>query len=126
MCIRAYCKDCENIKSKQWKLKNSERNKNYGRKYNKEYYKNNRPYFLQKAYLAHNRKKEAQPKWLDEFELLWLDEIYDLARLRRLEVDHIIPLNSKTVCGLHVPWNLQLLPMLQNRQKGNKYDNHSQ
>jgi hypothetical protein len=37
------------------------------------------------------------------------------------EVDHIVPLNHPNVCGLTVPWNLEVVPSAANAAKSNKW-----
>ena len=64
------------------------------------------------------RKLFATPKWVDRNELT---KIYVEAKAKKLHVDHIIPLKHKLVCGLHVPWNLQLLTPHENFRKCNSF-----
>lgn len=58
------------------------------------------------------------PQWCDVNALLQFVEACPGSH----HVDHIIPLNSKIVCGLHVLENLQYLPAQENCSKGNKID----
>lgn len=63
-------------------------------------------------------KLRAVPIWFDANKVL---AIYERARERGLHVDHIVPLRSKLVCGLHVHTNLEALPATMNKSKGNRY-----
>jgi hypothetical protein len=65
----------------------------------------------------------ATPAWANHF---FIEEAYDLAQRRtkstgiKWHVDHIVPLRSKRVCGLHVENNLQVIPARTNLEKGNR------
>ncbi len=78
------------------------------------------------AYSAKRRasKLNATPSWANDF---FIKEAYALARLRtkifgfKWHVDHIVPLNSDIVCGLHVEHNLQVIPGASNLAKSNRH-----
>lgn len=71
-------------------------------------------------------KRSAKVSWLNEDQIQEIKLIYLIAKIKSIldntpyEVDHIEPLQGKDVCGLHVPWNLQIIPMQNNRSKGIK------
>ncbi len=69
-------------------------------------------------------KLQANPLWAnDEYIKLWfnLAKIEEKRTGRKVEVDHIVPLQGANVCGLHCEDNMQLLFMTDNRAKGNKF-----
>jgi hypothetical protein len=56
-------------------------------------------------------------------DIYWLARDICITTGEAYQVDHIVPLNGKNICGLHVPWNLQILPRDLNIKKSNKFAN---
>lgn len=73
-------------------------------------------------------QRNAVPAWITPADRAKMEQFYRVADGlgRRYnephEVDHVVPLQSDRVCGLHCPANLQVLPAAQNASKGNRWD----
>lgn len=86
----------------------------------KEWRERNRDKMQEKR--QRRRASIAVPRWADVGEMR---KIYLRANLiskmtgLRYEVDHVVPLQSPLVCGLHCEANLQILTRSENRAKGN-------
>lgn len=92
----------------------------------KQYYEANYPRMLAKRNKQHADKLQRTPAWLTEDDHWMIEQAYELAALRSQmfgfpwHVDHVLPLRGKTVSGLHVPINLQVIPGVENLRKGNR------
>lgn len=91
--------------------------------------KRNKPSVNARTAKRYASKTQATPKFVSEnADFVWMiSEAYELAKIReatlggKWEVDHIVPLRGRNVCGLHAPWNLQVVPMSTNRKKSNSF-----
>lgn len=86
----------------------------------------NRGRVLEAVTFRKSRVRRATPKWLTKEQRAQIAYLYECAAALRdclgepYHVDHIVPLIGVSVCGLHVPWNLQILTAAANLAKGNK------
>jgi hypothetical protein len=136
---QAYCKVCAYEKTKASYKANPERRNEHGRRFSKQYYLNNKD--KKKAYYGENKVRYASlsakrrasillrtPKWLSVEQLKEIETEYALREWcsevmgEEYHVDHIVPLQGKKVSGLHVPWNLRVIPASKNISKSNKFN----
>jgi hypothetical protein len=109
---------------RRWRYENPEKVKEYSKKFRE----NNKHKI---ALNSRNRKNRTTNSKLAKQFNLELKEVYDKCQYMcekfkgNFQVDHIIPLNNKNVCGLHVPWNLQIIFKSLNCKKSNKFDGTS-
>jgi len=104
----------------------AEANREKRRQYSKEYDKEHRAEKAAREAFRRAKRLKATPPWLtqehkDQIKALYVerDKLCALSGIM-YHVDHIVPLISDVVSGLHVPWNLQLLPWNENLAKSNK------
>ena len=117
---------------------NSERVKEYRKDYQKanydkikerwkEYTKANPDKINAHTAKRRSKKLQATPPWLTKEHLSDIRAYYTKSKALeestgiKHHVDHIVPLQGENVCGLHVPWNLQVLTASENLAKKNSY-----
>lgn len=125
----------KNQKKKQYRQENPEIYQRASLKYyhansekqnanNKKWLANNTWYVNEQSALKRTARRKATPSWVDRQEL---KRIYKEARKLsettgiKYQVDHIIPLVNKNVCGLHIPSNLRIITAEENLAKSNKF-----
>lgn len=119
------------ISHKAWRENNKERVREYmaawekkNKKHRIEYYKKNIHMYQEACRRRQAAQKNATPAWANIKEMV---AFYKQARQLTEKtgvnhhVDHIIPLQGKNVCGLHVPYNLQVLTATENVRKSNNW-----
>jgi hypothetical protein len=106
------CKECRHI------YNTTEIRRQANRIHQQDFYHSNKEYFRQKKAKYRAIKINACPKWAD---LEAIKQFYYNCPIEH-HVDHIIPLQGKYVCGLHVEYNLQYLPASENCKKSNYHE----
>ncbi len=107
---------------REYRSRNLEERNAYGKQYDLEH----RAAKTARENLRRAKKLNATPKWLTEMQLDDIKALYLKCKVLKVltgiiyHVDHIIPLQGDNVSGLHVPWNLQILPWYENLSKGNR------
>jgi hypothetical protein len=133
-----WCKSCHREYHKRWKAENKEKFDGYVKKHlksnredlakrSKTWREENPDKVLAQVAKRRADKKKRTPCWLTKDQKDQIAQVYALRNKMQAtfgldyEVDHIVPLMGENVCGLHVPWNLQILEKSLNKSKYNKH-----
>lgn len=125
-CIECCKRHYDPIKARNSRRMHQQNNREEYRRRGKEYDKLHRAERAARENYRRAQKLNATPKWLTEDHKVTMQQLYierDKLRSEKgiiYHVDHIVPLISDIVCGLHVPWNLQVIPAIDNLKKSNK------
>ncbi len=120
---RYYEKNKEAVKARA-----NARPKDEVNQYRRKHKENNPDYYKSLTSVRKRRHRAATPKWITPEQKLAMRQLYlqamELTKLtgERYVVDHIVPLISDEVCGLHVPWNLRVITQEENLRKSNKLE----
>ena len=118
---RYYEKNKEAVKARA-----NARPKDEVNQYRRLHKERNPEYYKSLTSVRKRRHRSATPKWITPEQKLAIRQLYlqamQLTKMtgERYVVDHIVPLISDEVCGLHVPWNLRVITQEENLKKSNK------
>ncbi len=112
--------------SKRYYERNKSKCQESSRRYIKENFDKVRAVKTAAQKKRHSGKILRTPHWLAPEHIEAMKLRYKEARWMtnrtgvKHHVDHIVPLNGSNVSGLHVPWNLRVIPARENMRRGNK------
>ncbi len=134
-----FCKPCKVLhkrnKAKQWYLDNKEQKQEYDRQYTDSHREEKRSAVTRyhrkypdkrraRVSARRARVKACTPPWAPYRDILAMylsaQRVSGCLSIKH-HVDHIIPLKGRLVSGLHVPWNLRVVPAIVNIRKQNHY-----
>jgi hypothetical protein len=128
--FRSECKNCIKLNRSRYYQKNKQKELNSAKRWNKEnfnkYQDNLKIWRLEnKERVRKNHNARCAKRRCTKLNATFLGYDKELKEIYKncpkgMHVDHIIPLQGKTVSGLHVPWNLQYLTPFENLSKGNR------
>lgn len=132
--LQRWCKQCQRIaghnwvkknpekhmaRTRRWRMKNTEKHNSYNAKHRRLY-----PAFhAARSGEYRATQLRATPSWANR---IAMGEYYAFAAIKSKmtgqswQVDHIVPLKSPIVCGLHTDYNLQVIRSSQNQRKSNR------
>lgn len=120
--LQHLCKVCK----KEVKAASYLKCKEHEKERNKRYYRNNKSMYVNALAKRRAKKLQATPAWANT---LKIKAYYDICSFfnevngyTKYHVDHIIPLQGKSVSGLHVENNLQVILAEENHKKSNSFD----
>lgn len=109
---------------KVWKQKNSERNAESRRRSVRSWVKRH-PERAAALRIARGRaERRAIVVWADQSKIKAIYQLRDQLNTQggdEWHVDHIVPLKSEIVCGLHNEFNLRVIRASENNKKSNKF-----
>lgn len=144
------CKRCMKIRNGNWKKNNPDKVREYNqadharrgedrkkqmrqhyyanyeqcRKRNAEWQRENRGIMNAINSRRNAAKLQATPAWANQekiAEFYFAADFLGMVTGEWYQVDHIVPIRSKLVCGLHCEQNLQVLQAIENMSKGNRF-----
>ena len=116
----------DKVQAIQLRYRNNEENKKKLRERVKNWCKRNPDKSSHNNSKYRTKKLLRSPSWLTKEQLKQIERFYLLSKQFsdltgiKYHVDHVVPLQGKTVSGLHVPWNLQIITAEENMKKHNK------